>query len=82
MNHFDLDTVEQAALFGTMVNHDLVDFDKLEGASGLYGALAYNAVQFFIFHMPADGSDIWESIDWYIASDEWFAENIVPEIYK
>lgn len=78
----------QAAHFAACVRHDRLDTDATEGIAGLCELLAEEAMKFQEYHIGAqlalrvdEAMDYWESVDWYTATDEWFAEKIAPRIY-
>lgn len=72
---------EQAALFGTLVDFDLVNMDAVGGTSGIYMVCADEAITFCQHHDEDTIEDYWDGKDWYIESDNWFHSQVAPRLY-
>lgn len=82
------DVAEQAALFALSVDHDKVDPEETNGHNGIAIALGEEAIKFCQQYQDkadeqyeGDTGLMWDAIDWYKTSDEWFDEHIAPKIY-
>ena len=75
---------EQAALFADLLPTDISQkiMDSVGGRSALYTICADEAVTFCRHHWPLESAteDYWDSLDWYIESDNWFEEHITPQL--
>jgi hypothetical protein len=84
---YTFDELEQAAMFGADIDHDLIPDTVKEDMNGFAGIVNFAADQAVAFcaHHRALGADTvdayWDAADWYVCSDAWFDEHLAPVLY-